>query len=259
MATYLDRIADFHRNRAASDDRAWSQRVVVGRPVEVRHLFSRDTLSVIAEVKRQSPSAGIIANVQPDNQARRYIDNGAAAISVLTDGPHFGGSLDDLRLVSQMAAGRTPLLRKDFTVCENDVLDAAENGASIVLLIATILSDEELSGLSELARSLGLEALFEVHDVEELRRVEGAGATLIGVNQRDLHTFTIDSERAATVRAEARVDALFVCESGLRTPSDVENAARHGFDAVLIGEALMRAGDNLPELLAAMTSIPKVK
>ena len=259
MATYLDRIAEFHRARASADGRPWIEREVLPPLLEAKAAFEKETISVIAEVKKQSPSAGVIADIQPEEQARRYIDNGAAAISVLTDGPHFGGSLDDLRQVTAVAEGRVAVLRKDFTVCENDVLDAAENGANIVLLIATILTDGELAGLSQLAVKTGLLPLFEVHDVNELRRVEAAGAALIGVNQRDLHTFTIDSQRAAMVRSEARSNALFVCESGLRTVSDVQNAADNGFDAVLIGEALMRAGDGLPDLLGAMSSIRKPK
>ncbi len=259
MATYLDRIAEYHRDRAAADGRDWVARDIAATPLDTRAAFLKETISVIAEVKRQSPSAGAIADVQPDDQARRYIDNGAAAISVLTDEPHFGGSLEDLRRVAATAGGAVPILRKDFTVSENDVLDAAQNGANIVLLIATILSDEELVTLSQVATDAGLQSLFEVHDVNELRRVEAAGATLIGVNQRDLHTFTIDPQRAATVRSEARGDALFVCESGLKSANDVQNAADNGFDGVLIGEALMRAGEGLPELLTTMSSIRKPK
>jgi indole-3-glycerol phosphate synthase len=149
-------------------------------------------------------------------------------------------------------------LRKDFTVSENDVLDAAEAGAGLVLLIATILSDDQLLRFDRLASDLGLMSLFEVHDETELRRVEAVGAHLIGVNQRDLHSFTIDPTRAARVRQSARTSAHFVCESGLRSVQDIAQAAANGFDAVLIGETLMRAGDQLPELLQAMSTIRKI-
>jgi len=243
MATYLDRIAEFHRARASADGRPWIEREVLPPLLEAKAAFEKETISVIAEVKKQSPSAGVIADIQPEEQARRYIDNGAAAISVLTDGPHFGGSLDDLRQVTAVAEGRVAVLRKDFTVCENDVLDAAENGANIVLLIATILTDGELAGLSQLAVKTGLLPLFEVHDVNELRRVEAAGAALIGVNQRDLRTFKVDTDRAVAMGSSIPRDVIAVAESGVRNAEDAIRLADAGYDAILVGESVVTSSD----------------
>jgi indole-3-glycerol phosphate synthase len=195
-------------------------------------------VAVISEVKRRSPSKGWLAeDLDAAATARLYADGGATAISVLTDLPHFGGTLDDLAAVRR--AVDLPVLRKDFTVCENDVLDALEWGASAVLLIVALLSDDELARLHALARTVNLDALVEVHDEAEASRALRAGATLIGVNQRDLHTFAVDSLRAARVAQSLPHDVVKVAESGLRSADDVRVAGEAGFHAVLVGESFV--------------------
>jgi indole-3-glycerol phosphate synthase len=173
--------------------------------------------------------------------AASYRDAGACAISVLTDQEFFEGSMDDLIVVRRTVA--LPVLRKDFTVSENDILDAVEAGASAVLLIVAALSDVELVSFLELTEDCGIDALVEVHDAEEAKRAVDAGSRIIGINQRDLRTFDVDAHRAASVLESLPRDVLTVCESGLSSVEDVENAAQVGFDAVLVGEAFVTSSD----------------
>jgi indole-3-glycerol phosphate synthase len=151
-----------------------------------------------------------------------------------------------------------PLLRKDFTVSENDILDAALAGAGAVLLIVAALSDHELQSFLEVAERCGVDALVEVHDEEEARRALGAGARIIGVNQRDLRTFDVDVKRAERVIASLPRDALTVCESGIASVNDVERAANAGFDAVLVGEAFVTAVDT-SATVKAFSLVPTVQ
>ena len=212
------------------------------RPDFARALQAGDTVTLIAEVKRRSPSAGAIAaDAAAAEVARRYADAGVAGISVLTDGPWFGGALADLASVA--AAVDTPLLRKDFTIDEVQLYEARAHGASAVLLIARILDDDRLRDLRVLADELGLAALVEVHDEAEVDRALAAGARIVGVNNRDLATF--DTDLARTVRLAPRVpaDVLRVGESGIRTVGDVVRLADAGVTSVLVGEALMRSAD----------------
>jgi indole-3-glycerol phosphate synthase len=259
--TYLDAIIESHRRRAALDTRDWRARVeeiAYEGPSFTNALRqgSSPFIKVIAEVKRRSPSKGWLgANLDPGALAKIYRDGDATAVSVLTDIEFFAGSLDDLRAVRR-AIG-LPLLRKDFTVCENDVLDAAEEGAGAVLLIVAALSDSELVTFVELAHACGIDALIEVHDVEEARRALESGARIIGVNQRDLRTFEVHPDRAASVVEALPLDCLIVCESGLSSVADVERAAQAGFDAVLIGEALVTSADP-GVLLKAFSLVPGV-
>lgn len=245
VTTYLDAIADFHRRRAAGDLRNWHARretLFSQAPSLVEALSSRQGhhIKVIAEIKRRSPSQGWLReDVDAPRWALMYQESGASAISVLTDEPHFGGSLEDLRSVA--ASVDIPTLRKDFTISENDVLDAVECGASAVLLIAALLDDTELSALHALSLDVGLSALVEVHDVAEVRRARQIEARIIGVNQRNLHTFVVDADHAARVVAAMPSDVVRVAESGLRDVSDVERAAAAGFDAVLVGESFIRS------------------
>ncbi len=244
-ATYLDDIVAWHRERARADERDWRARLESPRhvgPSARAALAAGPHVRVIAEVKRRSPSRGALrAELDAADQARAYVAGGAAMVSVLTDGPHFAGSLEDLVAVG--AAVDVPLLRKDFTVAENDVLDARDAGAAAVLLIVAALDDDELSRLHSLAHRFGLDALVEVHDEGEAARARDLGATLVGVNQRDLRTFAVDPERAARVAASLPAGCVRVCESGLATPADVRRAADAGFDAVLVGEAFVTADD----------------
>jgi len=197
---------------------------------------------VIAEVKRASPSAGAIsAGLDAPAQARRYAEAGAAAISVLTDGPGFGGSLEDLSAVR--AAVGTPLLRKDFVLDPYQLLEARLHGADAALLIVAALPGEALRRLLAECVSLGLAALVEVHDGPEAEIALGAGARIVGVNNRDLKTFVVDlavSERILPMLPEA---VKGVAESGVRTSDDARRLRRAGAANLLVGEALVRAED----------------
>jgi indole-3-glycerol phosphate synthase len=210
-------------------------------------LEAGSTVALIAEVKRRSPSAGGIADVAGVGGARetalRYEAAGAAAVSVLTDADHFGGSLADMSAVT--AAVAVPVLRKDFMIDELQVLEARAAGASAVLLIVRILDDTRLAELLAVTRAQGLTALVEVHDEAELDRALDAGADVIGVNNRDLTTFETDP--GTTLRLAPRVppECVLVAESGIRTVTDVEAMAAAGAHAVLVGESLMRAADPL--------------
>lgn len=204
-------------------------------------------LSVIAELKRRSPSKGLLtAHYQPAERARAYQRGGAAALSVLTHEEGFGGSTDHLATVR--AHSTLPLLRKDFIVDEYQVWQARALGADAVLLIVAALTAERLRQLLELARSLGMAALVETHDIEEVDTALGCGADVIGVNHRDLRTFTID--RSLTRRARPRIgtDRTLVAESGVRGAGDARELRRAGADAILVGETLMRATDPAPLL-----------
>ncbi|HEU5085486.1 MAG TPA: indole-3-glycerol phosphate synthase TrpC [Acidimicrobiales bacterium] len=247
MATYLDGILLAHRLTAAGDHR---QEADLRRHAEAAPpprgfaaaLRAAEGLAVIAEVKRRSPSKGdLFADLDPAALARQYEAGGATCLSVLTDEVHFGGSRDDL--VAAREACRLPVLRKDFTVSVNDVLDARIMGADCVLLIAAALDDDELAVFHRVATEVGLDALVEVHDEAELERALEAGATLIGVNQRDLVTFEVDHERAARMAQAFPDHVVSVAESGVRGPEDAAVLADAGYDAVLVGESLVTAGD----------------
>lgn len=221
------------------------------RPLDFMAALIRDRVALIAEVKRRSPSAGRINDaLDPAVLARDYRDGGAAAISVLTEAAHFGGSLADLSLVGRSV--QLPLLRKDFIVDPIQLHQARAAGASAVLLIARALPDRELAELRQLAERLDLVALVEVHDRDELTRAIESGARVIGVNARNLDDFSIDVEMALSLIARVPSQAIAVAESAMATASDVERAAIAGADAVLIGGALARSDD--PRTLASELS-----
>lgn len=214
-------------------------------------------VALIAEVKRASPSAGIIRdNFDPGALAKEYHSAGAACISVLTDQRFFKGSIEDLKNVRRSVP--LPLLRKDFIIDERQILESIQCGADAILLIAAVLGDAELPRLQSLAVSAGLAVLVEVHDEHELERALGCGAKLIGINNRDLRTFKVDvavTERLArAIRSNpTRQDILLVSESGIKTRADVERVKRAGADAILVGETLVRAPaiqQKVAELLA---------
>ena len=199
-------------------------------------------LAVIAEVKRRSPSRGALAEaLDPADQARRYEGGGAAAISVLTEPHHFDGSNADLEAVG--AAVDLPLLRKDFTVSEKQVWEAKAIGASALLLIVSALDQDRLVTFLDLAADIGIDALVEVHDGEEARRARDAGARIVGVNNRDLTTFEVDLARSEELRPLLDDAAVRVAESGIWTAADAARMSNAGYDAVLVGEALVRADD----------------
>ncbi|MFJ7405124.1 MULTISPECIES: indole-3-glycerol phosphate synthase TrpC [unclassified Lysinibacillus] len=207
-------------------------------------LNTADTLQVIAEMKRASPSKGLIAQgADPVKQAKIYAEAGAAAISVLTDKAFFQGSFEDLAAVAK--AVQTPLLCKDFMIDRVQIRFAKAAGASIILLIVAALDDTTLQELFSFATSLGLEVLVEVHDVEELERAVALGAKLIGVNNRDLRTFEVDLARTKEI-AEAfpfGEQRVLISESGIWDNEDAKKVAAMGASAVLVGESLMRSGD----------------
>ena len=249
MATYLDRILEQHRTAAAADaepiedllDQARAQPAPRGyRSALVDG--SRSELAVIAEVKRRSPSKGDLAvELDPAHMAMAYARGGAACLSVLTDEQWFGGSADDLETARK--AVDLPVLRKDFTVDPRDVVRARIMGADAVLLIVAALDDDELRDFHVIAGELGLDALVEVHDEAELERAVAVGADLIGVNQRDLVSFEVDTGRAVRVGAAMPDGVLRVAESGIQSADDARRLADAGFHAVLVGESLVTAGD----------------
>jgi indole-3-glycerol phosphate synthase len=209
--------------------------------------------SVIAEVKRRSPSKGDLAEIaDPAVLARQYAAGGAAVISVLTEGRRFSGSLDDLRAVR--AAVDVPLLRKDFTVEPYQVLEARAAGADLVLLIVAALDDDTLRRLHDLARELGMTVLVEVHDEPETARAVDLGAELVGVNARNLKTLDVDPGTFGRLAPLVPEDRVLVAESGIATPVDVKRYVAEGARAVLVGEALVKDGD--PEgAVRAMTGL----
>ena len=245
--TYLDRIVAAHRARASADGRGLEQLVESARAGDEPRGFRRALeapagIAVIAEVKRRSPSKGdLFPDLDPAVLASEYEQGGAAALSVLTDHDFFGGSAADL--ASARSATALPVLRKDFTVSPVDVCDARIMGADAVLLIAAALDDVELADFFALARELGLDALVEIHDEEELERALGVGADLIGVNQRDLVTFAVDHGRARRMAPKIPSSAVRVAESGVRGPADAAALAEVGYDAILVGESLVTSGD----------------
>lgn len=254
-ATYLDAIVQRHRERAAADTRSLDALIDVARACEPPRGFSRalqqsSHLAVIAEFKRRSPSKGVLnSDMHPDDMARRYQRGGASCLSVLTDVEHFGGSVADLQ--AARLACELPVLRKDFTVDARDVCDARIMGADCVLLIAAALSSSQLHEFLQLAQHVDIDALVEVHDESELDVALESGATLIGVNQRDLVTFAVDHDRAAHMTSRIPDGCVKVAESGVRGRRDAESLREAGYHAVLVGEHLVTSGS--PE--AAVTDL----
>jgi indole-3-glycerol phosphate synthase len=213
-------------------------------------------LAVIAEIKRRSPSKGDLApDLVPADTARAYADGGAACLSVLTDGPYFGGDLSDLR--AARAAVGLPVLRKDFTVDPLQLIEARAAGADAALLIVAALPDDGLlRELHDAATGLGLTVLVEVHDEPELDRALALEAGVIGVNARDLATFGEDLSLGERIAKRIPEAVAAVAESAIRSVDDARRMAGAGFDAVLVGEALVRSADPTG-LVAAMTSVPR--
>jgi len=254
VPSYLTDIVATHRERAAADRRALDVAVERARAAPpardfVAALRSAHRPAVIAEIKRRSPSKGDLApDLIAGVLAKSYAVGGASCLSVLTDETYFGGSPADLQ--EARAAVDLPVLRKDFTVAAIDVADARNMGADAVLLIVAALDDKELRDFATLAEELGMAALVEVHDEAELDRALGCGASLIGVNQRDLRTFEVNRERAEALAAAIPAGVTSIAESGIRNASDVARLREVGFDGVLVGESLVTALDPSAALLA---------
>mgnify|MGYP001224284804 CR=1 FL=1 len=225
---------------------------IAAREKAEKHRFKtallKDQINIIAEIKRASPSKGVINDkIDVSEFARNYEKGGACAISVLTEEDRFCGSLEDLKSVRK--AVNLPILRKDFIFDEFQIYEAAEAGADVILLIAAMLDDEILQKLYSLAKEgLGIDALVEVHTLEELERVKKIGARIIGVNNRDLKTFKVSLDVSRELIKHAPKDALIITESGLSTKDEILELRELGFSGFLIGETLMRSGNIEAEL-----------
>lgn len=233
--------ADVARRRAAAPLTTLEPRADRGAHA-FRDALARSGIAVIAEHKRRSPSAGPI---RPGSSiaeiARAYEAGGAAAMSVLTEEQHFDGSLEDLREAARACS--LPLLRKDFIIDPYQLHEAAAAGASAVLLIVAALDPRLLASLHSAAAELSLDVLVEVHDRDELEIAAGSGATIIGVNNRDLRDFSVDTERTYALLDAMPADVLVISESGIASADDLSRLAAAGVDAVLVGERLMRSSD----------------
>ncbi len=202
----------------------------------------RDTVALIAEIKHASPSKGVlIERFDPAALAREYASNGAAAISVLTDRDFFQGSLDDLKTVQRTTS--IPVLRKDFTIDTRQIVEARNAGADAILLIVAILDDALMRDLLDAATSFGLATLIEVHNETEMERALRLNPSLLGINNRDLHTFTVDLSVTQRLARMAPSEVTLVAESGIFTVADVEAVAAAGASAVLVGESIVKSGD----------------
>lgn len=250
MPAYLPAILASHRAMATADTRSRTalEAAVAGlapargfrRAIATRSLA--EGIAVIAEVKRRSPSKGVLdPGLDPAQVAPAYEAGGATCLSVLTDREFFGGSPDDLRVAREACS--VPVLRKDFTVTPADVYDARAMGADAVLLIVAALDEPLLRQCLEVAGEIGIDALVEVHSARELDAALSAGATLVGVNQRDLETFEVDQDLARELRGAIPSHVVTVAESGIRDESDVAALRAVGFDAVLVGETFVRSAD----------------
>jgi len=207
--------------------------------------------AVIAEIKKASPSKGVfLENYDPAAIARTYLAGGATCLSVLTDRDYFQGSFADLDAARN--AVPLPVLRKDFTIDELHVIEAAAHNADAILLIAAILTESEMRRLRELAASFGMAALVEVHDGAELQSAIGSGATIIGVNNRNLHTFEVTIETSLTLAGRIPSDVVKVAESGIHSRADVSKLEAAGFQAFLVGEHLMKSTDPAAALKALL-------
>ena len=246
--TILDKIIHWkrdevgHRRQAQPIKAVQAEMALAPPPRDFASALRASGVSLIAEVKRASPSKGLLRpDLNPVALACEYERNGASAISVLTDEHFFQGSLDHLRAVRQSVG--LPVLRKDFVIDPYQVYEARAAGADAVLLIVAALSDAALKTLHQLVQQLGMAALVEVHNGAELEQALAVDPGIVGVNNRDLRTFEVDLETTARPRPRVPPGVVLVAESGVRTPDDVARLAAIGADAMLVGEALVRAAD----------------
>jgi indole-3-glycerol phosphate synthase len=246
----LDRIVAYKRNELEKRKRIVPQALLETYgdlrppPADFGGALRGEEVALIAEVKKASPSRGVLClDFDPEALANEYVNNGAAAISVLTDTNFFQGGLDDLARVRQSVGPDVPLLRKDFVFDPYQVFETRAYGADALLLIAAILSDEMLGQLCALTQRLGLTALVEVHDEEEVARVLPLEPRVVGINNRDLNDFCVDLSTFGRLRPLLPEGTTTVAESGVRNSADVRRLAEMGADAVLVGEALVTAPD----------------
>ena len=237
-----DKVAALPQLRAQLETLEWQAGERRASRRDFRAALVGSQPAIIAEIKQASPSKGVLTeNFEPARIARAYADGGAAALSVLTDEKYFHGSLDHLE--SARDAVSIPVLRKDFTVDDAQVVEAAARGADAVLLIAAVLKEASLRRLRELAASYGMAALVEVHDEQELAPALNSGAGIVGVNNRNLHTFEVTLETSLRLAEQIPAGVVKVSESGIRSSADVKRLTGAGYQAFLVGEHLMKAGD----------------
>ena len=242
----LARIVEHKRSELVRDSarRGELERRAAGRTDyrDFRAALTANPPAIIAEIKKASPSKGVLAEqFEPASIARDYSWGGAAAISVLTDREFFKGSLSDLE--AARAAVSLPVLRKDFTLDEFHVIEAAAHGADAILLIAALLEEKEMRDLRELATKYRMAALVEVHDASELESALAAGAEIVGVNNRNLHSFEVAIETSLELAGKMPANVIKVSESGIHSRADVQRLAAAGFHAFLVGEHLMKSAD----------------
>ena len=250
----LEQLAEYARERVAKAKEKISLETIISLAYELpkgnfafEKSLGKKELSFICECKKASPSKGLIAEEFPYVEiAKAYEDAGADCISVLTEPKWFLGKDEYLKEIAQKVS--VPCLRKDFTVDEYMIYEAKLLGASAVLLICAILSEEQIADYIKVCNSLGISALVEVHNEQEIKTAINAGARMIGVNNRNLKDFTVDTENSRRLRSFVPEDILFVAESGVKTRADIEALQEIGVDAVLIGEALMKASDKKAKL-----------
>lgn len=242
----LDTIIAHKRKEVAERKELYPRRLLeksiffATRPVSLKHYLTRpDRAGIIAEIKRRSPSRGVLhPNVSVERLSLGYMRAGASALSVLTDGEFFGGSNADLTAARKL--NFCPILRKDFTVDEYQILEAKSIGADAILLIARVLEPEQIRRFAELAHSLGLEVLLEVHSADELARSMCEGIDLVGVNNRNLQDFTVSTELSLELAPRIPAGVIKVSESGIDTAEAIATLAAAGYQGFLIGEAFMR-------------------
>ncbi len=237
-----ERLIESKKNKSLDEIKDEVQKLEITNDFPFKKALSNDGISIIAEVKRASPSKGLIADdFDYLTIAKEYEEAGASAISVLTEPYFFKGSNDYLKEISQCVS--IPILRKDFVIDEYMIWEAKALGASAILLIVSILSIVELKKFLDLAHDLGLSAIVETHDGDEIRTALNVGAEIVGVNNRDLTDFTVNIENSINLRRCVSGDVVFISESGIKTPEDVRKLKENDVDAVLIGETLMKSED----------------
>lgn len=266
--TYLDRILTQTardlaiRKACTSPQELRAKAATMPAAIQETPALRRETVGVIAEIKKASPSKGTFpVDVVPEEIAGAYIEGGVAAISCLTDEPFFKGSLADLESVAAIASGAepaVPVLRKDFIIDAFQIDEARAYGASIVLLIVAALDDHQLREFREYAESMGMAALVEVHDAEEVARAVDSGATLVGINNRNLRTFEVDLAITEQLAPTLPSETVVVGESGIFTREHVERLAGYGVDAVLVGESLILQPDRA-DAVRAIAGVPRVQ
>tara|TARA_B100000959_G_scaffold211240_1_gene222005 strand:+ start:1557 stop:2348 length:792 start_codon:yes stop_codon:yes gene_type:complete len=260
VGTYLDEILDFHRHESRGDTRSLDALIEKAGEVKPPRGFNKALMSspvnemaVIAEIKKRSPSLGeLVSDLIPSFVSQEYEKGGASALSVLTNNQYFGGSSMDLR--EARAACSLPILRKDFTVDLRDVCDTRIMEADAVLLIAAALDDHELKDFIALANELEIDALVEVHDEDEVERALVVGAQIIGVNQRDLQTFEVDTDRAVRIGKLLPSGVTKVAESGINSPEDIPKLHAASYRAVLVGEYLVQSENRAERVTGLRTA-----